>query len=117
MDNNVEVINVAYDKWILRASEGSWGLRLCEKADETTRRRLWLRLHVIGRAKLLISTQGYNDVSTVATIHHPEQPRESSDPGELSTESPERGPPSWGVYLHVCMCLYFRSSHQVRLSS
>lgn len=31
MDNNVEVINVAYDKWILRASEGSLGPRLCEK--------------------------------------------------------------------------------------
>lgn len=31
MDNNVEVINVAYDKWILRAPEGSLGPRLCEK--------------------------------------------------------------------------------------
>ncbi len=31
MDNNVEVINVANDKWILRAPEGSLGPSLCEK--------------------------------------------------------------------------------------
>lgn len=31
MDNNVADINVAYDKWILRASGASLGLCLCEK--------------------------------------------------------------------------------------
>lgn len=30
-DNNVEVINVDYDKWILKASEGSLGLCRREK--------------------------------------------------------------------------------------
>lgn len=31
MDNNVADINVAYDKWILKASDRSLGLCLCEK--------------------------------------------------------------------------------------
>lgn len=72
MDNNVEVINVAYDKWMLRASEGSLGPRLCGKGD--TKAAVALCLCTLGRAGLLISAQGYiNDVSTVAAIHHAER--------------------------------------------
>lgn len=72
MDNNVEVINVVYDKWMLRASEGSLGPRLCGKGD--SKAAVALCLCTLGRAGLLISAQGYiNDVGTVAAIHHAER--------------------------------------------
>lgn len=78
MDNNSEVINVAHDKWVLKASEGSFRQR-----EKPLRRRLSVCVP-LGQAGPLISAQGYvSDVGSVATMHHTGRMRNASLSGEL----------------------------------
>lgn len=111
MDNSVEVINVAYDKWILRASEGSLGPRLCAKP---------MRRLGGGRGSPSALPRLSRAVNQSSGLHHRCQhsdhdtsPRRAAErrctppPPERSTitASPERERNPLLECLHECFCM------------